>query len=256
LILGGYGSPSASIGLVRSSFRPSDDSTIFQLFIPANAQLSVNLHRLSEILNQTNNLPSVAAQAEIMSQTIRSAIMDYAVINSTNGQLYAYEIDGFGGINFMDDANIPSLMSLPYIDFLNNTDPIYLSTRKALLSNRNPYWFHSPSTNLSGIGGPHRGLNKVWPMNWIVQLSTSTSVDERVALLDVLKTTTAGKGLIHESFDVGEAQGTGFGRLWFAWGNSLFGEVLLNMALQEGELGADILFGKGQPALKIEDVVA
>ena len=254
--MGGYGSPSASVGLVRSAFRPSDDSTIFQLFIPANAQLSVNLHRLSEILNQTNNLPSVAGQAEIMSQIIRTAIMDHAIINSTDGQVYAYEIDGFGGINFMDDANVPSLMSLPYIGFVNETDPIYLSTRQAILSNKNPYWFHSPSTNLSGIGGPHRGLNRVWPMNWIVQLSTSTSADERVALLDELKKTTAGKGLIHENFDVAQAQGVGFGRLWFAWGNSLFGEVLLNMAMEEGELGAEILFGKGQPALKIEDAIA
>lgn len=156
----------------------------------------------------------------------------------------------------MDDANVPSLMSLPYIGFLNNTDPIYLSTRTAILSNRNPYWFHSPSTNLSGIGGPHRGLNRIWPMNWIVQLSTSTSVEERVTLLNWLKTTTAGKGLIHENFDVGEPSGAGFGRLWFGWGNSLFGEVLLNMATEEGELGAEILFGKGEAPLNIEEVLA
>ena len=91
-------------------------------------------------------------------------------------------------------------------------------------------------------------------MNWMVQLNTSTSVDERVALLDVLKKTTASKGLIHENFDVGQASGAGFGRLWFAWGNSLFGEVLLNMAMQEGELGAEILFGKGEPAVKLNEI--
>lgn len=191
-----------------------------------------------------------------MSQTIRTAIMDHAIINSTNGQIYAYEIDGFGGINFMDDANVPSLMSLPYIGFVDANDTIYTSTRAAITSNRNPYWFHSASTNHSGIGGPHRGLNRVWPMNWIVQLDTSTSVDEKVALLDVIKTTTAGKGLIHENFDVGQADGNGFGRLWFAWGNSLFGEVLLNMAMQEGELGAEILFGKGQAAVNISEIVS
>lgn len=214
----------------------------------------MNLQRLSDILNQTNNLPTIAAQAQNMSQSIRSAILEHAVINSTDGQLYAYEIDGFGGINFMDDANIPSLMSLPYIGFANNTDPIYTSTRQAILSNRNPYWFHSPSANQSGIGGPHRGLNRIWPMNWIVQLSTSTSAEERIYLLNLLKTTTAGKGLIHENFDVSQTSGAGFGRLWFAWGNSLFGEVLLNMAMEDGELGADILFGTGQPAVKIEDL--
>lgn len=189
-----------------------------------------------------------------MSQTIRSAIFEHAIINSTNGQLYAYEIDGSGGVNFMDDANVPSLMSLPYIGFVNNTDPIYTSTRQAILSNQNPYWFHSTSANQSGIGGPHRGLNRIWPMNWIVQLSTSTSADERVHLLNLLKTTTAGKGLIHENFDVSQTSGSEFGRLWFAWGNSLFGEVLLNMAMEEGALGADILFGTGQPAVKIGDL--
>ena len=155
----------------------------------------------------------------------------------------------------MDDANVPSLMSLPYIGFVDTNDAIYQSTRNAILSSKNPYWFHSPSTNYSGIGGPHRGLNKIWPMNWIVQLSTSTSVDERVALLDQLKTTTAHKGLIHEHFDVGTASGVGFGRGWFAWGNSLFGEVLLNMAMENGTLGAEILFGKGQAALDIEQVL-
>lgn len=216
--------------------------------------MSVNLGHLSEILNQTDNLPTIAAQAQNISQTIRSAILQHAIINSTDGPLYAYEIDGFGGVNFMDDANVPSLMSLPYIGFVNNTDPIYASTRKAILSNRNPYWFHSASSNHSGVGGPHRGLNRIWPMNWIVQLSISNSADERISLLNVLKTTTAGKGLIHENFDASQASGEGFGRLWFAWGNSLFGEVLLNMAMEEGELGADILFGTGQPALKIEDL--
>ena len=92
-------------------------------------------------------------------------------------------------------------------------------------------------------------------MNWIVQLSTSNSVEERTSLLNLLKMTTAGKGLIHENFDVGQANEAGFGRLWFAWGNSLFGEVLLNMAMEEGELGAEMLFGKGAAAIKIADVV-
>jgi uncharacterized protein len=210
---------------------------------------------MSEILNKTNKLPDISGQAEILSQTIRTAIMDNAIINSTDGQVYAYEIDGFGGVNFMDDANIPSLMSLPYIGFVDNTDPIYTSTRKAILSTRNPYWFHSPSSNLSGIGGPHRGLNRIWPMNWIAQLSTSTSVEERVELLDILKSTTGGKGLIHENFNVSNTSGSGFGRLWFGWGNSLFGEVLLNMAMEEGELGAEILFGKDQPAFNIEQLL-
>jgi uncharacterized protein len=197
----------------------------------------------------------VAAEAEIFSERITTAITEHAIINSTAGPVYTYEIDGFGGINFMDDANIPSLMSLPYIGFLNDTDPIYLTTRQALLSSKNPYWFFSPSANQSGIGGPHRGLNRIWPMNWIVQLSTSTSVDERVSLLNLLKTTTSRKGLIHENFDVSEVQGDRFGRLWFAWGNSLFGEVVLNMALQDGELGAYILFGPGQAAIKIDDIL-
>jgi len=219
--------------------------------------LSVNLHRLSIILNATNNLPIVSGQAEILSEEIRTAIKDHAIFNlsATGTAVYAYEIDGFGGINFMDDANVPSLISLPYIGFVDVADPVYIATRSAILSSRNPWWFHSPSANQSGIGGPHRGLNKIWPMNWIVQLSTSTDPTERVQLLDLIKRTTAGKGLIHESFDISQASGEGFGRLWFAWGNSLFGEVVLNMAMTEGELGAQILFGQNAIALSIEDVM-
>lgn len=219
--------------------------------------LSVNLHRLSIILNATNNLPTASGQAEIFSEEIRTAIEQHAVINSTatGTEVFAYEIDGFGGINFMDDANIPSLMSLPYIGFVNETDPVYLSTRSAILSRSNPWWFFSPAANQSGIGGPHRGLNKIWPMNWIIQLSTSTDAAERVQLLDLLKKTTAGKGLIHEVFDVNQATGSGFGRLWFAWGNSLFGEVLLNMAMTNGPLGAEILFGENATALHLDDVL-
>jgi hypothetical protein len=219
--------------------------------------LSVNLHRLSTILNATNTLPSVSSQAEILSESIRTAIETHAIINSssTGTEVYAYEIDGYGSINFMDDANVPSLMSLPYLGFTNATDPIYQSTRAALLSTSNPWWFHSPSANQSGIGGPHRGLHTIWPLNWIIQLSTSTDVSERVQLLEWIKRTTASKGLIHESFDVGQASGASFTRLWFGWGNSLFGEVLLNMAMTEGELGADILFGANATALDLESVL-
>ena len=137
--------------LVRSTFRLSDDSTIFQLFIPANAQ-SVNLRHLYEILDQTNNLPSVVVQVEILGQIIHTTTMNHAIMNSSDGQLYAYEIDGFGGINFMDDAIVPSLMSLLYIRFLNETDLIYHSTKKAILSNKNLYWFtHPPPTSVVSV---------------------------------------------------------------------------------------------------------
>ena len=126
----------------------------------------------------------------------------------------------------MDDANVPSLLSLPYLGFVDPTDPKYLITRQRVLSGKNPYFFRGSGGE--GVGGPHVGYGYIWPMSIAMRALTSTTELEVQWCLDMLKATTNSTGFMHESFwkdDPGK-----FTRPWFAWANSLFGELILMVA--------------------------
>ncbi|GAB5587448.1 hypothetical protein Unana1_02348 [Umbelopsis nana] len=211
--LDGRGNPTVRTGLVRSLFRPSDDATIFPFFIPGNAMLSVELHHLSQMLNATNGNLTISAKAAALSDEIRQAIYDHAVVqHKDHGKIFAYEVDGYGSHLLMDDANIPSLLSLPYIGFLDQNDDLYQNTRKMVFSRSNPYYFEG--TRGAGIGGPH--------------ILTSSNDDEIRSALSTILNTTDNTGLIHESFDTwSEGEYT---RPWFSWANGLFGEAILKIA--------------------------
>jgi meiotically up-regulated gene 157 (Mug157) protein len=62
------------------------------------------------------------------------------------GLIYSFEINGIGSRNLMDDSNIPSLLSLPYLcpNDIPMSNSIYQNTRKFVLSSDNP-WFFSGS---------------------------------------------------------------------------------------------------------------
>lgn len=82
----------------------------------------------------------------------------------------------------MDDANVPSLLSLSLLGFVSEEDAIYQNTRKLVWSRDNPYFFSGPRG--TGIGGPHVsddnkatinthlqiGLSYAWPMSQIVRV--------------------------------------------------------------------------------------
>jgi len=208
LILGGIGNPvNANTSLVRSAFRPSDDATILQFLVPSNAFMSVELGHLHTILRDLKSYPSVsgdtisfwAEKARAMSDAIASGIKDHAVFNHPLfKQVYAYEVDGYGGRIFMDDANLPSLLSLPLLGFVDRNDPTYLATREMVLSGLgNPYFLKG--RQFIGIGGPHIGVRHAWPMSLLVQIMTSDKDEEIVELLELLKISTGGLGLMHES---------------------------------------------------------
>ncbi|KAH8547456.1 hypothetical protein BGW37DRAFT_432608 [Umbelopsis sp. PMI_123] len=225
--LDGRGNPTVRTGMVRSLFRPSDDATIFPFFIPGNAMLSVELHQLSQMLNATNSDFNVSSTAAILSDEIRQAIYDHAVISHPQyGKIFAYEVDGYGSNLIMDDANIPSLLSLPYLGFLDQNDETYQNTRRLVLSRSNPYYFEG--TRGAGIGGPHVGLSAVWPMSLIVRILTSSNDDEIRSTLSSILNTTDNTGLIHESFNAWD-EGA-YTRPWFSWANGLFGEAILKIA--------------------------
>lgn len=208
LALGGAGYPvNANTSLIRSAFRPSDDSTMFQFNIPGNAMLSVELLHLSQLLDIAHEKGVKGAQAyakvaKQSSKTIRESIFEHAVFqHPVFGKVFAYEIDGYGSRLFQDDANRPSLLSLPLEAFVDKNDEIYLNTRRMVLnSTGNPYFFDG--TQLSGGGSPHTPTRNVWPMALMMQIMTSDDEAEITGCLSQIVSSAAELGLMHESVNV------------------------------------------------------
>lgn len=163
---------------------------------------------------------------------MEEALKKYAVYDHPDfGKIYAYEVDGFGNHLLMDDANVPSLLAMPYLGLTDAEDPIYRNTRRFVWSGSNPYFFHG--TAGEGIGGPHIGYQMAWPMSIMMKAFTSTDDDEIKDCIATLMRTDADTGFIHESFHVDDQ--TIFTREWFAWQNTLFGELILKL-VDEGKV--------------------
>lgn len=222
----GRGFPAARTGLIKTSFRPSDDAHTLPFLIPANAFAVVVLNATIPLL-QAKSMKAEADIARKLADEISTAIEKYGIINHpTAGQVFAYEVDGFGSAYFMDDANVPSLLSLPYLGFTSHSNSLYVATRKAVWSHANPYFFDGSAGE--GIGGPHIGMNYVWPISIIVKAFTSTNDDEISECLELLVNSSVCTGLIHESFHKNSLQM--YTRPWFAWANSFFGHLVLAIA--------------------------
>jgi meiotically up-regulated gene 157 (Mug157) protein len=225
----GLGNPTANgTGLIRSAFRPSDDATIYQLLIPANMMFATHLLSTSKIMSQLNTASSAALATRMvrLSESLRDAVETHGVIeHPTAGRIYAYEIDGYGGQTVMDDGNIPSLLSAPFLGYTTTDSAVYANTRALLLSQQNPYFMAGPA--LSAIGGPHLGPGYAWPMAAIVRVLTSTHEGEVIEQLRQVLGSTDGYGLVHES--VNSWNGSDWTRQWFSWANGLFGQAILDL---------------------------
>ncbi|KAJ8143691.1 hypothetical protein OY671_003199 [Metschnikowia pulcherrima] len=241
LPLGGVGNPvNYDTGLVRSAFRPSDDATILQFFVPGNAHMLSELKSIvANVFDRIEQTQETTRLLEVTQQFINDielGLREHAIVKHPKwGDVYAYEVDGYGGALFMDDANIPSLLSLPETGLLSKDDPVYQNTRKMVLSkDGNPYYLKGPF--FEGIGGPHIGIRNAWPMSLLMRIRTT---DDDAEILDSLKhvmDTTAGLGLMHESVNVGSRGGNDYTRPWFAWCNSEFGKTILHLAVHKPHL--------------------
>src|SRR5882724_11680582 len=233
LPFGGRGNPTSSVGLIHSGFRPSDDACIYPFLIPSNFFAVVALNHLADIFSMELSDKSFARECQDLAPEVTVALDAYSKArHAKNTSIYAYEVDGFGNQLFMDDANVPSLLSLPYLGCCASNDPTYLNTRAFVLSEDNPYFFRGRVGE--GIGGPHVGLNMIWPLGIIMRALTSRDDREILSCLKMLKTTHAGTGFMHESFERDDPKN--FTRAWFAWANTLFGELVLKVHDERGRL--------------------
>lgn len=223
---GGYGHPGKACGLIASAFRPSDDSTIFPYLIPSNFFAVSILKKAAEILRTVNKEEDLAKECDQLAEQVDAAIKKYAVAEHPKyGKIYAFEVDGFGGVLLMDDSNAPSLLSLPYLTDVKLDDPIYQNTRKFVWSEDDPYFFKGKAGE--GIGGPHCGLDRPWPMSVIMKGLTTNDRSEKEWCVKQILNTDGGTGFIHESFYKDDAKN--YSRSWFAWANTLFGELIIDM---------------------------
>jgi meiotically up-regulated gene 157 (Mug157) protein len=221
--LGGYGYPVRPTGLIASAFRPSDDATLLSFLVPSNFFAVASLRQAALMLNDIHHDGAAYQDLMALADEVATALREHAIItHPVHGRVYAYEVDGYGGHALLDDANVPSLLSLPYLGAIPLNDPVYQNTRRLVLSADNPFFYKGKAGE--GIGGPHVGADMVWPLSILMRGLTSTNDAEIRACVQTLKTTHAGTGYVHESFhkdDPGK-----YTRPWFAWANTLLGELL------------------------------
>jgi meiotically up-regulated gene 157 (Mug157) protein len=219
----GYGNPAKPVGLIYSIFRPSDDATVFSFLVPSNFFAVVSLRQAAEMLEAVHRDTDAAAQCRALADEVARALHEHAVVNLPGaGRIYAFEVDAYGNYYCTDDGNVPSLLSLPYLGAVKSDEKLYQNTRRFLLSANNPYYCIGKAA--SGPGGPHVGIDMIWPLGLITQGMTSLHDSEIRQCLQTLQRTHAGTGFMHEAFHKDNPQK--FTRAWFAWANTIFGELV------------------------------
>jgi hypothetical protein len=225
--LRGYGYPVKPCGLIVSTFRPSDDCTLFPYLIPSNMFAIEVLGYLIELFSLPEMKDNaLVARAKEIRQQVKHGLQENGIITHPKfGEIIAFEVNGYGSFHLMDDANVPSLLSLPYLGAIAPDSPLYLNTRKVVLSENNPFFYKGIAGE--GVGGPHTGTDTIWPMSIILRAITSIDDKEIEKCIGMLLKTHAGTGFIHESFHKDDAKK--YTRKWFAWANTLFGEMILKV---------------------------
>ncbi|QLG88845.1 glycoside hydrolase family 125 protein [Chitinibacter bivalviorum] len=224
---GGWGNPLKPVGLIASMFRPSDDACVYPFLVPSNFFAVASLRQLAQMVTALFNEAEFAAECTAFADEVAAALEQYAVVQHPKyGAIYAFEVDGYGNALMMDDANIPSLLALPYLDESLIGNDVYANTRRFVLSEDNPWFFKT--AQFEGNGSPHTLAPMIWPMSIIMRALTSDDDAEIAKCLTMLQHSHAGTYFMHESFDVHNP--ANFTRSWFAWTNTLFGELIVHLA--------------------------
>ncbi len=225
----GKGEPTAYTGMTWSGFRPSDDACRYGYLIPANMFAVVVLGYMENYLREIYEDTELAEQAAKLKESIEEGIRQYGIVETGEyGKVYAYETDGLGNYNLMDDANVPSLLSIPWLKYREKDDSVYENTRRFILSCNNPYYYEG--TAAKGIGSPHTPDQYIWHIALTMEGLTAAKQEDKLRILNTLLATDADKMVMHEGFCCNEPKL--YTREWFAWANSLF--ALFVMSLYEG----------------------
>lgn len=221
----GKGSPVGYTGMTWSGFRPSDDRCTYHYLVPSNQFASVVLGYVAELAPFLGLSQEEIQLAATLKDQIQAGIERYGIIQNAQGQaVYAYEVDGLGNASIMDDGNVPNLLSLPYLGFCSEDDPIYVATRQTVLSPENPYYYSGKLA--SGLGSSHTWDQYIWPISLSMEGLTTSHKAEKARILDLLVNTEAGTNQMHESFHVDDD--SRYTREWFSWSNMMFCELLLD----------------------------
>lgn len=212
------------IGMVWSGFRPSDDACTYGYLIPSNMFAVVVLGYLEEISEKVLYDKTLAKDADNLREQIHTSIEEHGRTRTEAfGTVYAYEADGYGMYNLMDDANVPSLLSMSYLGYPADRETME-HTREMILSEANPYYYKG--TEAAGIGSPHTPAGYIWPIALAMQGLTENSRDEKRKLLETLVSCTGGTGMMHEGFSASDAGK--YTREWFSWANAMYVELFLD----------------------------
>lgn len=215
----------SDIGMTWSGFRPSDDACIYGYLVPSNMFAAVILDYIAEIAGTVCTDAALAEEAAALSDSIREGIERFAITKKEGyGRVYAYEVDGFGQYNLMDDANVPSLLSMSYLGYQGREKEVEENTRRLILSEANPYYYEGAAA--AGIGSQHTPPGYIWHIALAMQGLTARTREEKKDIIRTMLRTDGGKGMMHEGFHKNNP--ARYTREWFSWANALFCELVLD----------------------------
>jgi meiotically up-regulated gene 157 (Mug157) protein len=196
--LAGYGYPARPSGLIASAFRPSGDAPRLPFLVASNFFAVASLRQAALMLYDIAHEQAGYNELMALADEIGVALRQHALVtHPTQGPVYASEVDGYGGHTILDDASVPSLLSLPYLGAMPLNDPIYENTRQLALSAANPFYYQGRAAE--GIGGPRTGPAQIACLSLAMRGLTSPDAAEIRACVHLLLAAQAGTGYLPES---------------------------------------------------------